>query len=138
MFCRFHVSREARPIAPEQHMQIDRSFAVAKSSLVQARVYSPSKLIGLHQPLHITHIYISAHSRFVRQFCYYLRMSILAISHHHHHYHHCSSTDRPTDRPVNRPFYRKGPDRFQGVSNVYERDEMQTGAILFIVRRLCT
>lgn len=41
-------------------MQIDRSSSPRRAVPRTPRVYAPSKLIGLHRPLHITRIYISA------------------------------------------------------------------------------
>lgn len=70
----------------------------------------------------------SPRSRFLRQFRYYLSARRAArptpaISHH-----------RLVPVP-SRPIEKTEPVQ-TGVSNVCERDEMQTGAILFIVRRL--
>lgn len=111
--------------------KIDRSSSLGGAVSRTLRVYAPSKLIGLHRPLHISRIYISAfefpRSRFLRQFRYYLSTR------------HGSLNPRNFTPPLgpSRPIEKTGPVQ-TGVSNVCERDEMQTGAILFIVRRLYT
>lgn len=123
-------------------MQIDRSSLSRRAVSRTPRVYAPSKLIGLHPPYPlfspptaITRIYISARAR-VRVSCVNFVITWVA------------GTVRPTPAISHQPSGRaepsraalsKRPDRFRrGVSNVCERDEMQTGAILFIVRRLYT
>lgn len=115
-------------------MQIDRSSLPRRAVSRTLRVYAPSKLIGLHPPAPtaITRIYISARARVrVRVSC--VNFVITWVP----------GTARPTPaishQPSSRAALSKRPDRFRrGVSNVCERDEMQTGAILFIVRRLYT
>jgi hypothetical protein len=114
------------------------------------RVHAPDKLIGLHRPLHITRIYISALA-LEPVSAFPASISLLLE---------CPA--RPRRNPRNftpsplvplpppmppcplrgrgwpwRPIEKTGPVR-AGVSNVCGRDEMQTGAILFIVRRLYT
>jgi len=83
-------------------------------------------------PTAITRIYISARAR-VRARVSCVNFVITWVP----------STVRPTPaishQPSSRAALSKRPNRFRrGVSNVCERDEMQTGAILFIVRRLYT
>jgi len=116
-------------------MQIDRSSLPRRAVSRTPRVYAPSKLIGLHPlPTAITRIYISARAParvHARVSC--INFVITWVP----------GTVRPTPaishQPSSRAVLSKRPDRFRrGVSNVCERDEMQTGAILFIVRRLYT
>lgn len=55
----FHRSRRNRSLV-RNVCKIDRSSSRRRAVSRTPRVYAPSKLIGLHRPLHITRIYISA------------------------------------------------------------------------------
>lgn len=120
-------------------MQIDRSSLPRRAVSRTPRVYAPSKLIGLHPPLdrYHSHLHKRAHSssRIPRQFRYYLSARLVRPPQ----FHTSLRSRRLPPLPPFPPSYpplskRPGPGFRRGVSNVCERDEMQTGAILFIVR----
>lgn len=131
----FHRSRRNRSLV-RNVCKIDRSSSPRRAVSRTPRVYAPSKLIGLHRPLHITRIYISA---FESALAFPASISLLLE--------YSARFAQPSPPPPpqfhttppgrSRPIEKTGPVQ-TGVSNVCERDEMQTGAILFIVRRLYT